>query len=107
MQLYKDFIINHFSLTPNSDNIVLQEMLVKDDYYIWVYCTSVILLRFVSHHSIYDIQAKIIIYNGMITQSEDDIPQILTTSGGIFYKLIKNPIKPFLSPLLNLRQISS
>lgn len=40
MQLYKDF--NHFSLTPSSDNIVLQEMLVKDD------CTSVILLRFVS-----------------------------------------------------------
>jgi hypothetical protein len=40
-------------------------------------------------------------------QSEDDIPQILTTSGGIFYKLINNPIKPFLSPLLNLRQISS
>ena len=33
MQLYKDF--NHFSLTPSSNNIVLQEMLVKDDYYIW------------------------------------------------------------------------
>ncbi len=32
-------------------------------------------------------------------QSEDDIPQILTTSGGIFYKLINNPIKPFLSLL--------
>ena len=84
MQLYKDF--NHFSLTPSSNNIVLQEMLIKDEYYIWVYCTSVILLRFVSHHSIYDIQAKIIIYNGVM-QSEDDIPQILTTSGGIFYKL--------------------
>ena len=88
MQLYKNF--NHFSLTPSSNNIVLQEMLVKDDYYIWVYCTSVILLRFVNHHSIYDIQAKIIIYNGVM-QSEDDIPQILTTSGGIFYKLINNP----------------
>ena len=84
MQLYKNF--NHFSLTPSSNNIVLQEMLIKDEYYIWVYCTSVILLRFVSHHSIYDIQAKIIIYNGVM-QSEDDIPQILTTSGGIFYKL--------------------
>ena len=89
MQLYKDF--NHFSLTPSSNNIVLQEMLIKDEYYIWVYCTSVILLRFVSHHSIYDIQAKIIIYNGVM-QSEDDIPQILTTSGGTFYKLINNPI---------------
>ena len=95
MQLYKDF--NHFSLTPSSDNIVLQEMLVKDDYYIWVYCTCVILLCFVSHHSKYDIQAKIIIYKGVM-QSEDDIPQILTTSGGIFYKLINNPIKSFLSP---------
>lgn len=84
MQLYKDF--NHFSLTPSSNNIVLQEMLIKDEYYIWVYCTSVILLRFVSHHSIYDIQAQIIIYKGVM-QSEDDIPQILTTSGGIFYKL--------------------
>ena len=104
MNLYKDFI-NHL-LSPSSDNIVLQEMLIKNEYYIWVYCTSVILLRFVSHHSIYDIQAKIIIYNGVM-QSEDDIPQILTTSGGIFYKLIKNPIKPFLAPLLNLQQISS
>ena len=84
MQLYKDF--NRCLLTPNLDNIVSQEMLVKDEYYIWEYCTSVILLRFVSHHSIYDIQAKIIIYKGVM-QSEDDIPQILTTSGGIFYKL--------------------
>ena len=84
MQLYKDF--NRCLLTPNLDNIVPQEMLVKDEYYIWEYCTSVILLRFVSHHSIYDIQAKIIIYKGVM-QSEDDIPQILTTSGGIFYKL--------------------
>lgn len=82
--LYKDFM-NHL-LFPSSDNIVLQEMLVKDDYYIWVYGTCVILLRFVSHHSKYDIQAKIIIYKGVM-QSEDDIPQILTTSGGIFYKL--------------------
>jgi hypothetical protein len=84
MQLYKDF--NH--LSPSSDDIVQQEMLVKDEYYIWEQCTSVILLRFVSHHSKYDIQAKIVIYKGVM-QSEDDIPQILTTSGGIFYKLIK------------------
>ena len=71
--------MNHL-LFPSSDNIVLQEMLVKDDYYIWVYGTCVILLRFVSHRSKYDIQAKIIIYKAVI-------PQILTTSGGIFYKL--------------------
>jgi|688.fasta_scaffold108792_3 hypothetical protein len=38
INLYKDFIINHFSVSPGSDNIVLQEMLVKDDYYIWIYC---------------------------------------------------------------------
>jgi hypothetical protein len=60
--------------------------------------TCVILLRFVSHHSKYDIQAKIIIYKDVM-QSEDDIPQILTTSGGIFY----NVIKPLLSPLLNIQ----
>ena len=84
MHLYKDF--NRCLLTPNLDNIVPQEMLVKDEYYIWEQSTCVILLLFVSHHSIYDIQAKIIIYKGVM-QSEDDIPQILTTSGGIFYKL--------------------
>ncbi len=104
MQLYKDF--NSRLLSPSKQNIVPQEMLIKGEYYIWEYCTCVILLRFVSHHSKYDIQAKIIIYKGVM-QSEDDIPQILTTSGGIFYKLINNPIKPFLAPLLNLRQTSS
>ena len=88
MQLYKDF--SHV-WSPSSVNIVPQEMLVKDEYYIWEQCTSVMLLRFVSHHSKYDIQAKIIIYKGVM-QSEDDIPQILTTSGGIFYKLINNVI---------------
>ena len=45
-----------------------------------------ILLRFIRHHSEYDIVAQIIIYNGVI-ESEDNIPQLLTTSGGIFYKL--------------------
>ncbi len=48
--------------------------------------TCAILLRFVSHHSKYDIQVKIIIYKGVM-KSEDDIPQILTITGGIFYKL--------------------
>jgi hypothetical protein len=80
MNLYKDFIINNFSFTPSSDNIVLQEMLVKDDYLGIRYLCYIVTL---SHHSKYNIQAKIIIYKGVM-QSEDDIPQILTTSGGIF-----------------------
>jgi hypothetical protein len=82
------------------DKIVRQEMLVKDEYYIWHYCTTIILLRFVTHHSEYDIRAKIIVYNGRMEYEsedengiwscrkyEDDIPQVLTTSGGRFYKL--------------------
>jgi hypothetical protein len=89
MQLYKDF--SHlWSPLASSDNIVPQEMLVKDEHYIWEQ-NSVILLRFVSHHSKYAIQAKIVIYKGVM-QPENDIPQILTTSGGIFYRLIKTAI---------------
>jgi hypothetical protein len=68
------------------DNSIQQEMLIKDEYYIWNQCTTIILLRFVEHHSEYAIRAKIIIYNGKM-QSEDDIPQVLGTTGGIFYKL--------------------
>ncbi len=83
MQLYKDF--NHL-LSPSSDDIVPQERLVKGEYYIWEQGTCVMLLLFASHHSKYDIQAKIIIYKGVM-QSEDDISQILTTSGGMFYKV--------------------
>ena len=86
-QIYKDFnnLLNH-----HSDRIIIQKMLVKDECYIWNQCTSLILLRFVRHHSKYDIVAKIIIYNGVL-ESEDNIQQILTTSGGIFYKL-KNSV---------------
>jgi len=83
MQIYKDF--NNL-LNQNSDRAVIQKMLVKDECYIWNQGTSLILLRFVRHHSEYDIVAKIIIYNGVL-ESEDNIPQIITTSGGIFYKL--------------------
>jgi hypothetical protein len=83
MQIYKDFK-NLFK--DHSDRIVMQKMLVKDEYYIWEQSTSVILLRFVKHHSEYDIVAKIIIYRGLL-ESEDNIPQVLTTSGGVFYKL--------------------
>ena len=57
------------------DNIIEKEMLVKDEYYIWNQCTTVILLRFVEHHSEYAIKAKIIIYNGVM-ESKDDIPQV-------------------------------
>ena len=88
MQIYKDF--NNL-LNQHSDRIVIQKMLVKDEYYIWEQSTSVILLRFVRHHSEYDILAKIIIYNGVL-ESEDNIPQLLTTSGGVFYKL-KNSLQ--------------
>ena len=87
MQIYKDF--NNL-LNQHSDRIVIQKMLVKDEYYIWEQSTYVILLRFVKHHSEYDILAKIIIYLGLL-ESEDNIPQLLTTSGGVFYKL-KNSI---------------
>ena len=83
IQIYKDF--NNL-LNQHSDRIVIQKMLVKDEYYIWEQSTSIILLRFVRHHSEYDILAKIIIYNGVL-ESEDNIPQLLTTSGGVFYKL--------------------
>jgi hypothetical protein len=87
MQIYKDF--NNL-LNQHSDRNVIQKMLVKDEYYIWEQGTSIILLRFVKHHSEYDIVAKIIIYRGLL-ESEDNIPQLLTTSGGVFYKL-KNSI---------------
>ena len=40
------------------DNIIEKEMLVKDEYYIWNQCTTVILLRFVEHHSEYAIKAN-------------------------------------------------
>ena len=83
MQIYKDFK-NLFK--DHSDRIVIQKMLVKDEYYIWEQGISIILLRFVKHHSEYDIVAKIIIYRGLL-ESEDNIPQVLTTSGGVFYKL--------------------
>jgi hypothetical protein len=88
MQLYKEFK-TVFSVLAHSDNIVQQKLLVKDEYYIWNNYASVILLRFISHHSEYAIQAKIIIYKDQI-QSENDIPQILGTSGGKFYKLTNN-----------------
>jgi hypothetical protein len=85
MRLYKDF--NHlWSPMKHPDNSVEQEMLIKDEYYIRDPCGSVILFRFAGHHSKYAILAKIIIYNGVM-QSEDDIPQVLGTTGGIFYKL--------------------
>ena len=85
MRLYKDF--NHlWSPMKHPDNTIEQKMLIKDEYYIWNPSTIIILLRFVEHHSDYAIRAKIIIYNGVM-QSEDDIPQVLGTSGGIFYKL--------------------
>lgn len=83
MQIYKDF---YNLLKQHSDRIVIQKMLVKDEYYIWEQSNSVILLRFIRHHSEYDILAKIIIYHGVL-ESEDNIPQLLTTSGGVFYKL--------------------
>jgi len=83
MQIYKDF--NNL-LNQHSDRIVMQKMLVKDEYYIWEISDYLILLRFVKHHSEYDIVAKIIIYRGLL-ESEDNIPQVLTTSGGVFYKL--------------------
>ena len=88
MQLYKEFK-TVFSVLAHSDNMVQQELLVKDEYYIHDSNASVILLRFIGHHSEYAIQAKIIIYNGQI-QSENDIPQILGTTGGKFYKLTNN-----------------
>lgn len=85
MRLYKDF--NHlWSPMKHPDNTIGQEMLIKDEYYIWNPCGSIILFRFAGHHSEYAIRAKIIIYNGVM-QSEDDIPQVLSTSGSIFYKL--------------------
>ena len=57
IQIYKDF--NNL-LNQHSDRIVIQKMLVKDEYYIWEQSTSILLLRFVRHHSEYDILAKII-----------------------------------------------
>jgi hypothetical protein len=85
MRLYKDF--NHlWSPMKHPDNTIGKEMLIKDEYYIWNPSTTIILFRFEGHHSEYAILAKIIIYNGVM-QSEDDIPQVLGTSGGIFYKL--------------------
>jgi len=83
MQIYKDF--NNL-LNQHSDRIVMQKMLVKDEYYIWEKSDYLILLRFVRHHSEYDIVAKIIIYRGVL-EPEDNLPQRLTTSGGVFYKL--------------------
>ena len=85
MHLYKEFN-KVFSILAHPDNIVRQELLIKNEYYIWNNYASVILLRFIGHHSEYAIQAKIIIYKGLM-QSENDIPQILGTSGGKFYKL--------------------
>ena len=85
MRLYKDF--NHlWSPMHHPDNSVEQELLIKDEYYIWDPCGSIILFHFAGHHSKYAILAKIIIYNG-IMQSKDDIPQVLGTTNGIFYKL--------------------
>ena len=63
MQIYKDF--NNL-LNQHSDRIVRQKFLVKDEYYIFEQSTSIILLRFVRHHSEYDIVAKIIIYRGVL-----------------------------------------
>ena len=85
MQLYNDF--NHvWSPMAHPDKIVSQEMLVKDECYIWEQGTSVMLLRFASNHSEYAIRANIIIYHGLM-QSEDDTPQVLGISGGRFYTL--------------------
>ena len=83
MDYIKNFKNFNNLLNQHSHRIVIQKMLVKDEYYIWEQSTSVILLRFIRHHSEYDIVAKIIIYNGVL-ESEDNIPQLLTTSGGIF-----------------------
>lgn len=88
MQLYKEFK-KVFSVLAHPDNIVQKELLVKDEYYIYNNYASVILLRFISHHYEYGIQAKIIIYQDRF-ESEDNIPQLLNTSGGKFYKLTNN-----------------
>jgi len=85
MQLYNDFN-RLWSPMAHPDKIVSQEMLVKDVCYIWEHSKSVILLRFASHHSEFAILANIIIYHGQM-QSKDDIPQVLGTSGGKFYKI--------------------
>ncbi len=85
MRLYNDFS-RLWSPAAHSDKIVAQEMLVKDECYIWEQGTSVILLRFASHHSEHAIRANIIIYKGLM-QPEEYTPQVLGTSGGRFYTL--------------------
>ena len=85
MELYSNF--NHMSIAmKHQDQICPQAMLVHGEYYIWQQLDCVLLLRFARHHSDYAIVANVLIYRGL-QQSEDDLPQVLATSGGTFYKL--------------------